>query len=189
MKNGRGIDDIIKGLAALPPDEAKQVLERVDLRSLGLSDSVKVGAAAEQLGMLSVAIGAYNRALEIDRTCMDAMRPLANIRVDQGDWKRAERLLGMMANAGDKDAARTRVEVLLLAGQQQQAKAAMEHLPPEDQELLGEFLEPMNLHTGTAAQMNEVSDADMIALVDLFSARQGVHARQWSSPRRSCQHH
>ena len=122
---------------------------------------LELARASEQQGALDIAVSAYNRLLADDEQDREALWGLAQLRIDNGQTGRALLCLERLAATGDARAAELRDSL--------REETALEEQPEAGQQ-------------DNDGQPPVFTDADLVLLCELFSGRQGVHARQWSSP-------
>jgi tetratricopeptide (TPR) repeat protein len=144
------------------------------IRDPGLHE--RLGLLAEALGETRRAISEYNLCLRADRSRSEVILRLARIRAERGELERALRAYRryLLDRPEDSTVAREAAEFLRLCGRPDlvgalpEAARATLNGPREDFQEAAESIRP--------------TDADCVTFAELFSGREGVHARQWVGP-------
>ncbi|MBM3269816.1 MAG: tetratricopeptide repeat protein [Candidatus Sericytochromatia bacterium] len=164
-----GIEEIKDALRDGDFEHAKDRLAQLACESVRDGRThMEIAQLAEDAGDLSRAILEYNHALRDSPQDVDTLRRLANLRADLGQTDRAIRCFKKLLDLAPDDAeARRALQTL-----ERQAGPASEPEPPR-----GTVPPP-----AVEPPLPEPSDADAINLVTRFAGREGVYARQWTSP-------
>ncbi|MBN2717707.1 MAG: hypothetical protein JXX14_17790 [Deltaproteobacteria bacterium] len=145
---------------------------------------------AEEEGRLADAVSLYNRILTANGSNKIALRSLALLRKDMGMTDEALRLFKAVAQIDPIAGAKDVVAILMESDKAQEAKLYIESLKIDDQQK--EALLPLNdSHDHDEADSvvdatPDFTDTDAVIFADLFSGREGVHARQWRAPDGRC---
>ncbi|MCK9521811.1 MAG: CRISPR-associated primase-polymerase type A1 [Proteobacteria bacterium] len=144
---------------------------------------------AESQGNLEAAVTAYNQALNIDDTHEGALVALSELRRDMGMFADAERLLRHLQKHRPNTGTRHLAELFAHMGDAAKLSALQSLSSNDDRtrEAIAALLQ--NEHAISDARDTEddtsppsFQDSDLLLMADLFSGREGVHARQWSAP-------
>jgi hypothetical protein len=182
------IDDVEALLEAARHDEARGRLASVDLTERhDAALHVRVARAAERAGDLDRAVLEYNLALRDEPDAVDVLRRLARLRVDQGEARRAERVLRRLLQVAPEDVEASLELAALLDddGRTDEARAVLEAAPAEPR--LADAAARLGWSSGELASDAEPPSADVprehdaVLFAELFAGREGVHARQWRS--------
>ncbi|HOX46079.1 MAG TPA: CRISPR-associated primase-polymerase type A1 [Myxococcota bacterium] len=190
-------------LADTDPDACRAALDALVPDGLTPAELVGLAELAVRLGRAEAAIRFLDAALAQDSGHAPALRRLCDLRRDQGDTERAAALLARLADLGDHQAGLEEIALLLEAGRLPQSEQALARLaprcPPELQSRLLSLTvrfeaaiegrttdeapdEPDANGDAAGPPVRLASDAELVALADLFAGREGVHARQWKGP-------
>jgi hypothetical protein len=164
-----------------------------------IAQLLDAAVSCEKNGDLANAQSTYLRILELVPHHRLALLALIELCRDMGEVERALSYIGEFQEEGELLTQVTHVELLLEAGQIQDAEIRLSKLisDPEvksDGELLRKLqgfdkrlrnkLSPSFTNDDLGAALMETAgptDADLLLMADLFSGREGVHARQWKS--------
>ncbi len=178
-------------------EAARTALNGLDLRQeASASLHARAARMAEQLGELDRAILEYNYSLKADASQPEILRRLGRLRADRGELDRAirafRRLLEILPE--DVDAALDLASALEDSGRPGEALGVFEAAlktakdPRIERECArlkrGEkqSSEVPADDSGEESEPISPSDADAVVFASLFAGREGVYARQWTSP-------
>lgn len=196
--SGGGLEHLKSLLDAGSYEEARAALLAFDSRGLADSEAhLALAGIAERTGELERAVLEYNLCLKANPSNEGAIRRLARLRQDRGEYDRAMRAYRRLLELapGDEEASGELGSILEELGRPGDAIAVLEEavskraspkLALELERLQRPGRKSPSAVEGEAEQgpVTEIApgDADCVHFATLFAGREGVYARQWTSP-------
>lgn len=150
-------------------ERAIEVLGEIDCSNVhDVAFHIHVARLAEDAGKLDRAVLEYNHALRDEPSSIEALRRLAQLRADMGQTARAVRCLEKLLElVPDDPEAVTDLRWL----KESEGSAEPLVVPWDEEESIRSADVPLTFY-----------EADAIQLTTRFAGREGVYARQWTSP-------